>query len=219
MEHLFDLLQPPKAFFDVKPNVCRHCTGETIVMDGLITCKSCFAQEAYIEPNQIQPHEPLEISNFAYKRINHFKEILAQFQAKEITTIPPYILDLVEAHEGPLSPAVTKQILKDHGLKRYYEHITFINERFGLKPPHIPVEIENQLTAMFIQIQAPYTRHRPESRNNFLAYHFVVKKLFELINFTEFIPLLQVLKDKKKLKEQLNIWRLICIDLGWMFIG
>jgi len=27
------------------------------------------------------------------------------------------------------------------------------------------------------------------------------------------------LKDKKKLKEQLHIWKLICDDLGWTFIG
>ena len=218
MDALFDSLQPPKVFCDVVPNECRLCSGETIVMEGLKTCKSCFAQEVYLEPNQINPHEPLEVCCFAYKRVNHFREIVAQFQAKEITTIPPYILDLVEAHKGDLSYAVTKQILKGHGLKRYYEHITFINERFGVKPPFIPLEVESHMTTMFIQIQAPYMRHRPDSRNNFLAYHFVLKKLFELVRFTDYIPLLQVLKDKKKLKEQLHIWKLICTDLGWTFI-
>jgi hypothetical protein len=33
------------------------------------------------------------VSYYAYKRINHFNEWLAQFQAKESTEIPAYVYD------------------------------------------------------------------------------------------------------------------------------
>ena len=38
---------------------------------------------------------PKEISYFAYKRINHFNEWLAQFQAKETTDIPDKVYDQI----------------------------------------------------------------------------------------------------------------------------
>ena len=36
---------------------------------------------------------PKEVCFYAYKRINHFREILAQFQAKETTLIPDEIIE------------------------------------------------------------------------------------------------------------------------------
>jgi hypothetical protein len=33
---------------------------------------------------------------YAYKRINHFKEILAQFQGKETTQIPPEVIENIK---------------------------------------------------------------------------------------------------------------------------
>ena len=38
---------------------------------------------------------PKEISYFAYKRINHFNEWLAQFQFKETTDIPQELYDQI----------------------------------------------------------------------------------------------------------------------------
>ena len=38
------------------------------------------------KPSYKEP--PKEVCFYAYKRINHFREILAQFQAKESTQIP-----------------------------------------------------------------------------------------------------------------------------------
>ena len=39
---------------------------------------------------------PKEICFYAYKRINHFREILAQFQAKETTQIPNQVLENIK---------------------------------------------------------------------------------------------------------------------------
>jgi hypothetical protein len=40
---------------------------------------------------------------YAYKKINHFKEILAQFQGKETTQIPDEVIDQIHLHTQPTS--------------------------------------------------------------------------------------------------------------------
>ena len=47
------------------------------------------------KPSYKEP--PKEVCFYAYKRINHFREILAQFQAKETTQIPIEVLDNIKA--------------------------------------------------------------------------------------------------------------------------
>ena len=63
---------------------------------------------------------PREVSYFAYKRINHFNEWLAQFQAKESTDIPQDVYDQIimelkkERLENmaDLTPQKLREILK-----------------------------------------------------------------------------------------------------------
>ena len=51
----------------------------------------------YIEKDKPSYKEPpKEVCFYAYKRINHFREILAQFQAKETTQIPDKIISDVK---------------------------------------------------------------------------------------------------------------------------
>ena len=84
---------------------------------------------------------PREVSYYAYKRINHFNEWLAQFQAKECTDIPQEIYDqiLLELKkeritqlEG-LKPAKIREILKKIKANKYYEHVPHITHRLNGK--------------------------------------------------------------------------------------
>ena len=82
-------------------DACTHCGGELIPIDheGLMVCKECAVSETFLIENERPSYKdpPLEVSFYAYKRINHFREILAQFQAKETTQIPEYVLRYQEA--------------------------------------------------------------------------------------------------------------------------
>jgi hypothetical protein len=49
---------------------------------------------------------PLEVCYFSYKRINHFNEWLAQFQAKESTEIPDEVYEKIIAE-------IKKERIKD----------------------------------------------------------------------------------------------------------
>ena len=65
--------------------ICRKCNkGEMIPVEneGIVICDNCHISLKYIvehdKPSYKEP--PEEVCFYAYKRINHFREILAQFQ-------------------------------------------------------------------------------------------------------------------------------------------
>ena len=76
--------------------MCSNCSSELIPDDknGILICKGCGRFFPYLieheKPSYKEP--PKEVCFYAYKRINHFREILAQFQAKETTQIPEKVL-------------------------------------------------------------------------------------------------------------------------------
>jgi hypothetical protein len=79
-------------------DICQSCyKGELISMDdeGILICNNCSTHIRYLIENEKPSYKepPKEICFYAYKKINHFKEILAQFQGKETTQIPPEVIE------------------------------------------------------------------------------------------------------------------------------
>ncbi len=209
---------------------CPGCgKGEMIPIEheGIRVCSSCGRSERFLveheKPSYKEP--PQEVCFYAYKRINHFREILAQFQAKETTQIPPAVLSGIKAQIkkerislSQLTNRRTKDILKKLGYNKYYEHIPFIKDKLGIRPPVMSPELEDTLCNLFLEIQAPYAKFCPDDRVNFLNYYYTVYKLCELLDEQSFLPYFPMLKDRDKRIEQDEIWRKICKELGWEFI-
>lgn len=215
--------------YSVNTERCNKCNGELVIIDyeGVIVCKSCCNQERYLveheKPSYKEP--PKEVNFYAYKRINHFREILAQFQAKESTQIDEEIIENVkkkiskeriEIHQ--LTNDKTKQILKILGYNKYYEHIPFIKEKLGISPPTMSYELETKLCKLFLEIQKPYSKFCPMQRVNFLNYYYVLYKLCELLDEDKYLKHFYMLKDPIKRMEQDEIWKKICKELSWEFI-
>ena len=59
-----------------------------------IRCTNVNAKPSNKEASNKEP--PNEVSYTAYIRLNHFKEILSQFQAKETTQIPPHVIEAIK---------------------------------------------------------------------------------------------------------------------------
>ena len=79
-------------------DICQSCKeGEmiTIESEGLNVCNKCFVCSKFLTDNEKPSYKepPKEVCFYAYKRINHFREILAQFQAKETTLIPEQVIE------------------------------------------------------------------------------------------------------------------------------
>jgi hypothetical protein len=209
--------------------VCEKCAGELIPVesDGVMICKDCSHQINFIieheKPSYKEP--PKEVCFYAYKRINHFREILAQFQAKETTQIPDIVLTSITEQIkkermtlDQMSNKKAKDILKKLGYNKYYEHIPFIKDKLGIKPPIMKPRLEETLCCLFMDIQKPYAKHCPDDRVNFLNYYYVLYKMCELLGETHFLSFFPMLKDPVKRIEQDDIWKKICKELQWEFI-
>jgi DNA repair exonuclease SbcCD ATPase subunit len=210
---------------------CPICEQEMIFSanEAVFTCTKCGHQDFVLidsdKPSYKDP--PREVSYYAYKRINHFNEWLAQFQAKESTEIPAEVYDaiLMELKKErimdfrTLKASKVKEILKKLKFNKYYEHIPHIINRLnGQTAPVMSREVEEKLRYMFKEIQPSFQAHCPKGRSNFLSYSYVLYKFCELLELDEYLPCFPLLKNRDKLYVQDKIWQKICQDLSWEFI-
>ena len=211
-------------------DICKFCNkGELLPLEdeGVLMCNACNRYVPYLIENEKPSYKepPKEVCFYAYKRINHFKEILSQFQGKETTQIPPDVIENIKLQIkkerielSEISNIKTKEILKKLGYNKYYEHIPFIKDKLGIKPPIMSSELEETLCNLFIELQSPYSKFCPDDRVNFLNYYYTAYKLCELLGETQYLEHFPMLKDKEKRVEQDNIWKKICAELNWEFI-
>jgi hypothetical protein len=216
--------------FVMQTDICETCNkGELIPVDheGSLVCNNCSKSIRYLVENDKPSYKepPKEVCFYAYKRINHFREILAQFQAKETTLIPDEVFENIKLQIkkeriklNQITNKKAKEILKKLGYNKYYEHIPFIKDKLGIKPPIMSAELEERLCNLFTDIQGPYARYCPDDRVNFLNYYYTVYKLCELLDQRQFLSFFPMLKDREKRIEQDEIWKKICEELDWEFI-
>ena len=224
------------SFLDVSAfihqcDICTHCCkGEMIPLDdkGVLICNLCFVNVPYLIENEKPSYKepPKEVCFYAYKKINHFKEILAQFQGKETTQIPEIVIENIKTQlkkeridATQLTYYKSKEVFKKLGYNKYYEHIAFIKNKLGVKPPIMSQELEETLCNLFMELQSPYSKNCPDYRVNFLNYYYALYKLCELLGETQYLGDIPMLKDREKIIEQDEIWRKMCVELDWEFIA
>ena len=210
-------------------NICEK--GEMVTQDeeGIMICNNvqCGQFITYIvdssKPNNKDP--PNEVSYTAYIRLNNFKEILSQFQAKETTQIPEEVIYKIRARikkeritdMKQINYDKMREILRKLGLNKYFEHIQYINSIFGVKPPIMNEELHETLCVLFIEIQKPWAVHCPANRTNFFNYTYTLYQLCMLLDQTQYLPFIPMMKDREKQLEQDMIWKKVCQDLDWEF--
>lgn len=213
---------------------CHNCNKERKLnrLEGTIVCTNCgLTDHTIIEDNKQSYSDgmvPQESNYFSYKKITHFRECIEQCQGKERTDIPRQVFEKILEklrEEGirdrsKLNRNKMKEILRELGLNRYYEHIPFILTKLGGQgPPTIPPHIEDRLEQMFKQIQIAFKKCCPENRKNFPSYNYVLHKCVELIgSCDELLEHFPLLKSKQKLQNMDVIWYNICCITGYDFI-
>ena len=213
-------------------DVCESCKiGELIPQDeeGILICNNtlCGKFITYIvdsnKPTNKEP--PNEVSYTAYIRLNHFKEILSQFQAKETTQIPDEVIQAIRdrikkeriKNYSEINYDKMREILRKLGFNKYFEHIQYINSIFGIKPPIMNEELHETLCVLFIEIQKPWAMHCPPNRRNFFNYTYTLYQLCVLLNQTQYLPYIPMMKDREKQLDQDMIWKKVCMELDWEF--
>ncbi len=211
---------------------CPYCETdrELYQNEGKLVCPKCYYVDFILIDSDKPSYRdtPKEMTNFAYKRRNHFIEVLSQYQGRETTEIPEdvYVEILQELKKNritkvsDLTNVKLRSILKKIEQNRYYEHIPFIIYQLtGLKPPPITSKVRKRLIEMFNDIQIPFAKYCPTERRNFLSYSYILYKFFELLELDEHLPYLNLLKSRDKLHQQDVIWEKICQDLKWEYIA
>jgi hypothetical protein len=197
--------------------------------EATVTCSHCGNKEFILidsdKPSYKDP--PREMSYYAYKKINHFNEWLAQFQAKESTEIPSEIYDqiLLQLKKERITNFATlkrtklREILRNMGEPKYYEHIPhIINRLSGQNAPFMSREEEERLRHMFREILPSFRKNIPKGRRNFLSYGYILYKFCELLEMDELLACFPLLKNRDKLYIQDQAWKGICKDMRWQFI-
>jgi hypothetical protein len=219
--------------FVVPTDICNFCNkGEFIPQDeeGILICNNqqCGKFISHIvdgsKPSNKEP--PNEISYTAYIRLNHFKEILSQFQAKETTQIPESVIEdirnrikkeRIQDFAKEINYDKMRDILRKLGYNKYFEHIQYINSIFGIRPPIMNEELHETLCVLFIEIQKPWAVHCPANRTNFFNYTYTLYQLCVLLDQTQYLPYIPMMKDREKQLEQDMIWKKVCNSLDWLY--
>ena len=211
--------------------ICRKCNIPLICLqqDAIMICDNCGYQELLlVEQNRpILKQNTKDTSHFSYKRINHFREWCNQVQGKESTDIPndifEKILNEIKKEKIMDTKKITyskmREILKRLRINKYYEHINYIINRInGIPTPQFSTELEEKLCSMFKDIQAPFLKHCPKDRKNFLSYSYVLYKFFQILGLNEYLKFFPLLKSREKLYVQDQIWKKICEELNYKVI-
>jgi len=216
----------------VPSDICEKCNaGELIPQDeeGILICNNMqcgkFITHIVDSAKPANKEPPNEVSYTAYVRLNHFKEILSQFQAKETTQIPAEVVKLIRnrikkeriTDISTINYDKMREILRKLGLNKYFEHIQYINSLLGIQPPIMSESLHNTLCVLFIEIQKPWALHCPPDRSNFFNYTYTLYQLCVLLDQTQYLPFIPMMKDREKQLEQDMTWKLVCNDLDWEF--
>jgi len=215
----------------IDSETCLLCNqGELIPLEeeGVLICNNvnCGKFMIHIVENQkpLNKEMPNEVSYTAYIRLNHFKEILSQFQAKETTRIPDDVLDAVKnrikkerKEMSEMNYTEMRNILSILGYNKYFEHIQYINSILGIKPPIMDEELIETLCVLFIEIQQPWAIYCPINRTNFFNYTYILCQLCVLLDQTQYLPFIPMMKDRIKQLEQDMIWKKVCDHLDWEY--
>lgn len=208
---------------------CANCNKEKILMlsEGCLICSECGEREGIIMENENPGHRDVinDKQKYPYKRINHFKEKLNQFQSKETANVPDNVYGIIYeelrrkniCYES-LTMANIRAILKNNSLTQYYEHIFQIFCKITGSPPiTFSRELEEKMTNMFQSMQPSFISHCPKNRSNFLNYAYVLNKLLKILGKEKESQLFTLLKNKDKLRDQDAVWKKICADMKWKY--
>lgn len=215
----------------INMDTCLYCNqGELIPLEeeGTLICNNikCGKFVIHIVDSQkpLNKEMPNEVSYTAYIRLNHFKEILSQFQAKETTKIPDEVIDAVKLRikkerkkVEELNYIEMRNILSVLGYNKYFEHIQYINSMLGIKPPIMNEELIETLCVLFIEIQQPWAIYCPITRTNFFNYTYILCQLCVLLDQHQYLPFIPMMKDRIKQLEQDMIWKKVCDYLDWEY--
>ena len=212
-------------------DMCEDCDVpmELALSHPILICPLCHATRIFLDVTSASMGfgKNVEFTRFNYERVNHFRDYLIKFQAKEKAVVPEEILVRVMEQLKLLGKTREKTTIMDireimrERLKAsdWYDNISQIYCRVLNKPPPCLSEIQVQkYTSCFQLIQGPFERRPKDDRKNFLSYSYCMNKFSQLLGYDYLVKFFPLLRGPKKLQRHDNIWKFICDEVDWEFI-
>ena len=202
---------------------CPEC-HQIIPEDGI--CQECgiFFDKPVFEVHDLHNYKVQQKRD--YKKLDHFKEVLNQFQGKEMREIPveivqgvrdklPYNLEHITDLTGV---NITRCILRKSKLAKYIENAHSIwAMASNRQPPYIKKLVEDKLIRYFKAIVQVYEPLKGDKRNSFMNYYYVLYKLLHLMKEYELLQYIPLLRTKQRIREHDKVWKRICLELDWTY--
>jgi len=219
---------------------CDDCKSTDMIVDSVkssIICGNCGLSKDWQDPNLPQWSDHTDVTKtYRYQREQYFIDHLNRFQGKENVNIDNKLIQriLIAIHKRRIKDKknitsdLIRSILKDLNETEYYDHINSILRRItGKKAPQLTQEVERKLILMFNRTIEPFEKWKTimitKGRMNFLAYHYVIRKLLRILvdqGYPElecYISHFRLLKCDEKVKDQEKVWKKICKENDWPF--
>lgn len=221
------------ANFDPQENdgVCPNCSLKMKLLVGksILVCENCGLSLNYTDTTSenMAFGDNREFTNYSYERISHFTQWLINLQGKETVIVPREVIQRVckslrddgVVNIDEITVVMVNKTLKKLKLKDTYDHVVQIWSRICGKDNTYSPELEERLKQMFRCVQAPFDRHCPPERKNFLSYGYCFYKFCQLLGQDHLLTHFNLLKGADKLQKQDDIFKKICEDLNWQFIS
>lgn len=150
------------------------------------------------------------------QRFEHFKIFLQLVQGN---LAPPICLDVISAKLcAPTTNAQVKRVLKELGMRQYYEYAQYITNKINDIPKiSFTLELETKLCEMFLDVQKPFAMYCKNIGKNisFLSYTYLLHRFLQLLGEEQYASHLVLTRSKEKLKMQDEVFQFICTELGW----
>lgn len=169
-----------------------------------------------------------EYAPLSYKRSECMMQWLSYIFGKETEIIPLDIVDVLRAEfekssitSAEITPALVRIYIKKLGLFRNYENASKITRMLGgSMPPDITPDVAERVKYMLDKVQSSFQRNKPENRNSFMSWSYVLHQIFRLLGRDDILPLLPLPRSRQKLSIYDKIWKELCADseLNWEFI-
>ena len=210
--------------------ICQSCNVEKILdkVSAMMICPVCSqADEVLLDCNRPFFKGRQRDATASYKRMNHFNELLAQFQGKQNPNVHDSIYELIRDelkkmginnYYEQVNAKLLYSILKKKGKGKQYENIPCILYKLtGKSPPTLSKSQEDVLRRLFWEIQQPWLRCKEPERKNFMSYSYVFYKFFQMLKMQDMLQYFPLLKSKEKLIKAEHLWSKICECNGWIF--
>ena len=192
---------------------CPSCYKPMI--DMCYECGVFYDKPEYVV-NDLQDYIPKY--KRCYCRLDHFREIINQYQGKEGKDIPKHVIDKIK-EEIEKQPMTIKQALRKLKLTKYVENSMYIDFVINNKPlPYIPKLIEEKLIRFFKMINRTFDMLYGNQNKSFMSYYYILYKLLEIMGQQELMKDIPLIKTKTRLKQHDKVWITICEELGWRYI-